>query len=112
MSGKKAKGKRAKTRSLYRRNVRAKTTINEIVKSVKIGDTVQIKTNSSRHEGLPHKRTYGKTGKIVSFQGNAPVVELYDGNKKKKIITDRVHVKQIKQIPKTEKKKPIKKVKK
>lgn len=100
MSGKKAKGKRSKTRCLYRRNVREKTTVNEIIKPIEIGDVVQIKINSSRHEGLPHKRTYGKTGKVLSFQGKTPVVEIKDGNKTKKIIVDRVHVKQIKQIPK------------
>jgi len=109
MSGKKAKGKRAKTRSLYRRNVRAKTTVNEILKPVAIGDTVQIKINSSRHEGLPHKRMYGKTGKVVKFQGTAPVLEVYDGKLKKTIITQRVHLKQIKQIPKQPKVEKVKK---
>lgn len=107
MTNKKAKGKRAKTRCLYRRNVRAKTTVNEIIKPVKIGDTVQININSSRHEGLPHKRTYGKTGKVLSFQGKTPIVEIKDGNKKKKIIVDRVHIKHIKQIPKKEEVKKV-----
>ncbi len=103
MSCKKAKGKRSKTRSLLRRNVRAKTTVNEIMKPVKVGDTVQVIINSSKHQGIPHKRMYGKTGNVVDFQGKAPVIEIYDGNLKKKIITDKVHIKQIKQIPKTPK---------
>lgn len=103
MSGKKAKGKRAKTRNLMRRNVRAKTTVNEILKPMKVGDVVQVNINSSRHEGLPHKRMQGKTGTVVSFQGKAPVLEIYDGNLKKKVITEKVHLKPIKQIPKTKK---------
>jgi large subunit ribosomal protein L21e len=103
MSGKKAKGKRSKTRSLLRRNVRAKTTVNEIIKPIKVGDTVQVNINSSKHEGLPHKRMYGKTGNVINFQGKSPVIEIYDGNLKKKVITHRVHLKQIKQIPKQEK---------
>jgi len=103
MSGKKAKGKRSKTRSLMKRNVRAKTTVNEILKPVVVGGTYQININSSKHEGLPHKRMQGKTGKLVSFQGKAPVLEIYDGKLKKTIITERVHLKPIKQIPKKEK---------
>ena len=110
MSGKKAKGKRAKTRSLMRRNVRAKTTVNEILKPVAVGDTVQVNINSSRHEGFPHKRMQGKTGTVVRFQGKAPVLEVYDGNLKKTVITERVHLKPIKNIPKT--KIPVKRVKK
>jgi len=103
MSGKKAHGKRAKTRSLMKRNVRAKTTVNEVLKPVEIGGTYQININSSKHQGLPHKRMQGKTGKLVSFQGKAPVMEIYDGNLKKKVITERVHLKPIKQIPKVKK---------
>jgi ribosomal protein L21E len=103
MTNKKAIGKRGKTRQLLRRNVRAKTTVNEMIKPIKIGDTVQIIINSSQHQGLPFKRMYGKTGKVISFQGNCPVVQLKDGNKPKKIITNRVHLKQIKQIPKGDK---------
>lgn len=103
MTNKKAIGKRGKTRQLLRRNVRAKTTVNEIIKPIKVGDTVQIIINSSQHQGLPFKRMYGKTGKVIALQGNCPVVELKDGNKTKKILADRVHLKQIKQIPKGDK---------
>ncbi len=104
MANKKAKGKRAKTRQLFRRNVRAKTTVNEIIKPIEVGDVVQVNINSSRHEGFPTKRVHGKTGKVVTIQGNAPVVQLKDGNKTKKIIAHRVHLKHIKQIPKGGKK--------
>lgn len=103
MTNKKAKGKRAKTRKLMKRNVRAKTTVNEILKPISVGDVMQININSSKHKGLPHKRMQGKTGKIVNFQGKAPVLEVYDGNLKKRVITQNVHLKPIKQIPKTKK---------
>jgi large subunit ribosomal protein L21e len=103
MSGKKAKGKRSKTRCLFKRSIREKTTISQILKPINIGDVVQININSSKHDGLPHKRMQGKTGKVISFQGKSPIVELYDGNLKKKIIATPVHLKKIKQIEKVAK---------
>ena len=103
MTNKKAKGKRAKTRNLFRRRVGDKTTVNEMIKPIEIGDVVQININSSKHEGLPPKRFQGKTGKVISFQGKSPVVQLKDGNMSKKSITHKVHLKPLKQI-KSEKK--------
>lgn len=103
MANKKAKGKRSLTRSRYRRNVRAKTTVNEMIKPIAVEDTVQINANSSVHNGLPHRRMDGYTGKIIGFQGNCPVVQLKTGNKTKKIITHPVHLKILKQIAKGEK---------
>lgn len=104
MTNKKAKGKRAKTRSLFHRRVGDKTTVNEIIKPVKVGDVVQININSSKHEGLPPKRFQGKTGKVIRFQGKAPVVELKDINMTKQTITHKVHLKPLKQIQKGGKK--------
>ncbi len=103
MANKKAKGKRSLTRSRYRRNVRDKTTVNEMIKPIKVDDVVQINANSSVHNGLPHRRVDGITGKVIGFQGNCPIVQLKDGNKPKKIITHRIHLKLIKQIAKGEK---------
>jgi len=102
MANKKAKGKRSNTRSRYRRNVRAKTTVNELIKPIKVDDVVQVNANSSVHSGLPHRRVDGITGKVVGFQGNCPVIQLKTGNKQKKIITHRVHLKLLKQIAKGE----------
>jgi large subunit ribosomal protein L21e len=103
MANKKAKGKRSLTRSRYRRNVRAKTTVNELIKPIKVDDVVQVNANSSVHNGLPHRRMDGITGKVIGFQGNCPVVQLKTGNKTKKVITHRVHLKLLKQIAKGEK---------
>ncbi|MDD3178092.1 MAG: 50S ribosomal protein L21e [Candidatus ainarchaeum sp.] len=104
MANKKAKGKRARTRNVLRRNVRAKTTVNEMIKEIKVGDTVQININSSIQKGMPFRRTYGKTGKVIGFQGNSPIVDIKDGNKKKKIISHKVHLKKIFQLIKGDKK--------
>lgn len=103
MANKKAKGKRSLTRSRYRRNVRAKTTVNELIKPIKVDDVVQVNANSSVHNGLPHRRMDGITGKVIGFQGDCPVVQLKTGNKIKKVITHRVHLKLLKQIAKGEK---------
>ena len=100
MSNKKAKGKRSRTRRKIKRKTREKKKINEIIKPIKLNDVVQININSSIHDGLPHKRTYGKTGVVIGFQGNCPIVQLKDGKKVKKIISHRVHLKKLKQTPK------------
>ena len=95
MTNKKPVGKRARTRYKYSRGVRDKTTINDIIKPVKVNDIVAIKVNSSFHKGLPFRRTHGLTGKIIKFQGNTPIVEIYDGNMKKNVIVNRAHLKLI-----------------
>ena len=102
MASKKAKGKRARTRRKFKRNVRSKTTVNEILKPIELNDVVQININSSVHDGLPHSRTHGKAGVVIGFQGNCPIVQLKDGNKTKKVITQNVHLRVLKQIPKGE----------
>jgi large subunit ribosomal protein L21e len=95
MANKKAKGKRAKTRCKFKRKARDKTTINEIIKPVAKNDIVQIKINSAYHDGIPHKRMHGLTGKVIGFQGECPIVQLKDGNKTKKIVAHRIHLKML-----------------
>jgi len=102
MTNKKPVGKRARTRYKYSRGVRDKTTINDIIKPIKVGDIVAIKVNSSFHKGMPFRRTHGITGKVIGIQGKVPVIEIYDGDKKKKIIVHRAHLKQIAHTQKTE----------
>ena len=101
MSNKKPIGKRARTRYKYSRGVRDKTTINDILKPLKVDDVVGIKVNSSFHKGMPFRRTHGLTGKVIAFQGNAPVVEFYDMNKKKQAIVHRAHLKKLVNKPKS-----------
>jgi large subunit ribosomal protein L21e len=100
MANKKAKGKRARTRRKFKRPVRLKTTVNEILKPVVLNDVVQINVNSSVHAGLPNSRSHGKTGVVIGFQGDCPIVQIKDGNKPKKIITQKVHLRVLQQIPK------------
>ena len=93
MSNKKAKGIRGKTRQKFRRKVREKTTVNEIIKPVKIDDIVHIDVVSSYHMSMPHKRMQGKTGKVIKMQGKVPVVRIKDGNKTKDKAIHPVHLK-------------------
>lgn len=58
-----------------------------------VGDLVDIKINPSVHKGMPHRRFHGKTGKIVATRGKAFVIEVFDKNKKKSVITTRNHFK-------------------
>ena len=44
------------------------------------------------------KRMQGRTGKVLGKRGESYLVEVKDGNKKKKYIVDSIHLKKIKQI--------------
>jgi ribosomal protein L21E len=43
---------------------------------------------------------HGKGGLVIGFQGNCPIIQLKDGNKSKKVIAHRAHIKKLLQIPK------------
>ena len=89
------KGYRAQTRSLLRKKPRERgiRPLTSLLIKYEIGDTVDIKIDSSFHKGMPHRRFHGKTGKIVELRGNAFVIEVKDKNKTKHVITNRNHFK-------------------
>ncbi len=91
MACKKAKGKRAKTRSkLTRRCSRA--TPNRLLREIPLGTTVQIAIDSSVHSGMPHHRFQGKSGIVKGRQGRAYNVELRDGNTLKSLVIGAAHI--------------------
>ena len=57
-------GLRAKTRDLFSRGFRQRGVIPPSIylRTLKIGDYVDIKVNSSIHKGMPYKYYQGKTG--------------------------------------------------
>jgi large subunit ribosomal protein L21e len=89
----KSHGPRRRTREKFRK--RKRTTVNEFVKELKIGDSVVIDINSSSQKGMPFRRFQGKSGRIVERRGMAYIVEIKDGNKTKKIIARPEHLKVI-----------------
>ncbi|MFQ5758403.1 MAG: 50S ribosomal protein L21e [Candidatus Bathyarchaeia archaeon] len=93
--GRKAKGYRAKTRSLLRRKPRerGKTGLSKILHEYKPGEKVVIKIDASVHKGMPHRRYHGRVGVITDKRGRAYVVKVTQGNATKEIIARPEHLK-------------------
>ena len=90
MSGKKAKGIRAKTRHMY--HPRHQLTVNALMQTFTEGDDVVFTTNGSIHGGMPHRRYKGKVGTITKKQGTAYYVATHLGNKPKTLLVASAHL--------------------
>lgn len=92
-----SKGKRSKTRKKLRKKVREKGKIStqKVIQNFPIGSKAAIKINPSVTEGQPHPKFHGKTGVISSKQGKAYVVDIREGNKKKKVISRPEHLEKV-----------------
>ncbi|MEM5793526.1 MAG: 50S ribosomal protein L21e [Candidatus Aenigmatarchaeota archaeon] len=88
-------GPQAKTRSLFSRRSREKTTVNKMLEEFEIGRRVLIKIDPSVQKGRPFRRFYGKSGVIVGKRGNSYIVKIKDGNKEKEVISLPVHLRSI-----------------
>ncbi|RLG57873.1 MAG: 50S ribosomal protein L21e [Candidatus Hydrothermarchaeota archaeon] len=89
-----SRGMRSKTRHKLRKEVRRRGLIpvTRFLQKFEIGDRVHIVIEPSVHKGQPHPIFHGKTGKIVEKRGEAYVVEVTCGEKKKKVICLPVHL--------------------
>lgn len=95
MVNKPAKGKRSKTRSKFKRD-RKRLTIGKQLAQFDNGARVHIDIDSGVHAGLPDSRFQGLTGTVTGKRGNAFVVDVYQGNALKQVITTASHLKQAK----------------
>ena len=91
MSNKKAKGKRAKTRSKARRR-RAKATVNKKLRSFRKGSRVMILIDTSIHSAMPPLRYQGMTGTVQGKRGSVFTVELKEGSLSKYLIVHPAHL--------------------
>jgi len=87
----KSHGPRRRTRKKFR--VKDKLTVNRYLARFEIGQNVAIKIHSSSAKGQPFRRFHGNIGKVIGQRGRAYIIEIYDGNKAKKIIADPEHLK-------------------
>lgn len=111
---KRSKGTMVKRTKLFKR--KRKLTVTDRVKEFSVGDTVLIMV-VPLFRGLPAPRYHGKHGKITEKRGAAYLVEVTDGNAKKKLVVSPVHLKRVepgekKGAEKGKKKAPVKKPKK
>ncbi len=95
--GRKAKGYRARTRSLLRKKPRerGKIGLSKVLHEYKPGEKVVINLDSSVHKGMPHRRYHGRTGVITDKRGRAYVIEVTQGDAAKEIIARPEHLKPV-----------------
>ncbi|MDO8634612.1 MAG: 50S ribosomal protein L21e [archaeon] len=97
MSSKKPKGKRAKTRDLFKsKGAKAKITVNKLLSEFLVGQTVTINIKGKVHDGIPFRRFQGLTGKIIEKRGRSYVVSLAAGEKQKQVIAGPAHLEPVK----------------
>lgn len=90
-------GFRVGTRKKLRKKVRerGKVKIRRALQEFKKDEIVVIDVEPSYHKGMPHKRFFGKHGRILGKRGKSYIVEVKDGNKLKKIICSPIHLKKV-----------------
>ena len=96
MASKKAKGKRSKTRSLFKRRNIPKLTVNKLVQDFAKGQRIVIKVDPSFHSGMPTKRYQGKSGTVVGKQGKVFDVEVKKGTMTKHLLVAPAHLMPVK----------------
>ncbi len=92
---KRSKGYRVKTRSLLRKKPRerGKIQLSRLLYEYQEGDSVVIKIDPSVQKGMPHRRYYGKVGRIVGKRGRSYIVSVTQGDAVKEIIVRPEHLK-------------------
>lgn len=63
------------------------------------GTKVAVTLNPSVHKGMPHPRFQGLTGNVIARRGDAFVIELFNKNKLKTIISRPEHLRLITPAP-------------
>jgi large subunit ribosomal protein L21e len=89
------KGPRSKTRYAYKKSVRerGKPSVNKMMQKFEVGDFVHINVDSSVHNGMPHRRYQGKTGKVIGMQGDSYMLQVKSILATRKIIVHPAHLK-------------------
>ena len=89
-----SRGIRSKSRHILRRKPRDRgiSPITRAMQQFEIGDSVNVTIDPSIHQGMPHPRFQGRTGKIEGTQGSAYLVGIRDGKKHKTLIIRPEHL--------------------
>ena len=85
---KRSKGTRSKSRYIMRKNPRTRgvTSSTKALQQFEVGANVSINIDSAVHKGMPHHRFQGYTGKIEGMQGNAYLIGITVGKKRKTLV--------------------------
>ena len=87
-------GFRSGTRKKLRQKL-VRPSMTKFLKEFKIGQRVVIALEPSSQKGMPFPRFKGRMGNVIEKRGRSYVVEILDGNKRKKIISKPEHIKAI-----------------
>jgi large subunit ribosomal protein L21e len=89
-----SKGYRRRTRYVMQKRARDRglSPITRAFQSFDIGENANVNIDPSIHKGQPHVRFHGRTGTVVGMQGNAYLIDVMDGGKKKQIIVRPEHL--------------------
>lgn len=90
-----SKGYRRRTRYMMQKRARDRglSPITRAFQSFDVGEKANVNIDPSIHKGQPHVRFHGRTGTVVGMQGNAYLIDVMDGGKKKQIIVRPEHLK-------------------
>lgn len=88
-------GLKRKTRGKLSKNIKrkGKISIKNYFAEFKQGEKVALLAEPAVKKGMYHARFYGKIGEVSGKKGECYIVEVKDGNLKKKIIVHPVHLK-------------------
>ncbi len=93
MSNKKARGKRAKTRSKMK-GTGKKATVNQLLREFKDGSRVRVLINPAEHSGMPHKGYHGSSGVVAGKQGKLHAVVVRKGSLQKRLLVHSAHLRE------------------
>jgi large subunit ribosomal protein L21e len=100
---KSSKGFRSRTRGTLTKEVRERgmPAVTKFLQTFEPGSRVTLRLEASDPHGQPHPRYQGRVGVVVRRQGRAFVIEFCDGNKRKQLIANAVHLIPAGPIPET-----------
>ena len=98
---KRSKGTLSKRSRSFKKKKHGNLSATRLIKDFSEGDKVVIVPKPYFTEGgIPHLRYRGRVGKVIEKRGNCYVVEIKDGGKHKKIISNPVHLEKASSIGK------------
>jgi large subunit ribosomal protein L21e len=92
---KKSKGTNFRTRRIFSKHPRKRglPSLSRTLAEYEVDARVNIVIEPSVQKGRPHRRFHGKTGIILEKRGQAYLIEVTDGNARKKVIARPEHLK-------------------
>ncbi|MFW6040948.1 MAG: 50S ribosomal protein L21e [Thermoplasmatota archaeon] len=94
---KRSKGTRQGTRKIMRKkpSERGLIPVTRALQEFEEGEKARVKIEPSVHKGQPHRRFHGKIGVVQGKQGEAFVLKVKDGGKKKMVLVRSEHLRKV-----------------